>query len=135
MFVRTITGYLESLQFVFFIRCILVLITCLVAAFNSQFARPAPRHSSSTRAGCTVNGLLFKMATLVLRRQQQQQQQRPHEDSRLHGVGRHLPSASLHLHTRFTKTITFTGKMLRCHYHSSKALYHYCVVTLSLFTL
>lgn len=63
MFDQLITGYLDSPQSVFFIRCILVLVTCFVVAFNSQFARPAPRHSSRTQGGCAVNDLLFKMAT------------------------------------------------------------------------
>lgn len=58
-----IAGYLDSSHSVFFIRGILVLVTCFVVAYNSQFARPAPRHSSSTQGGCAVNGLLFKMAT------------------------------------------------------------------------
>lgn len=55
-------GYLGRLSAVVFISGILVLVTCSVVAFNSQFARPAPRHSSSTQGGCAVNDQLFKMA-------------------------------------------------------------------------
>lgn len=64
LFNQTRAGYLDSSCSVFFICSILVLVTCFVVAFNSLFARPAPRHSSSTEGGCAVNGLLFKMATL-----------------------------------------------------------------------
>lgn len=61
--VWTLRAWMESPDSVFFIRLVLVLVTCFVAAFNSQFARPAPRHSSSIQGGCAVNNLLFKMAT------------------------------------------------------------------------
>lgn len=94
MFVQRTAGYLDSPRSVFFIRCILALVTCLVVAFNSQFARPAPRHSSSTQGGCAVNGWLFKMATRSFLRGRH----RTHEDTQLRGVGRHLPSGSLYMH-------------------------------------
>lgn len=64
VFGKTIAGYLDSPLYIYFILCILALVTCFVVALNSQFARPAPRHSSSTQGGCAVNDLLFKMATL-----------------------------------------------------------------------
>lgn len=63
-----------------------MLVTCFVVALNSQFARPAPRHSSSTRSGCAVNDLLFKMAT----RSSGDKQRRTREGARLRGVGRPL---------------------------------------------
>lgn len=92
MFVYTIPGYLDSRWSVFFIRCILVLVTCFVVALNSQFARPAPRHSSSKYSGWVCcERFAFQNGDSVISRQH-----RTHEDAQLHGVGRHLPPGSLY---------------------------------------
>lgn len=92
MFVYTIPGYLDSRWSVFFIRCILVLVTCFVVALNSQFARPAPRHSSSKYSGWVCcERFAFQNGDSVISRRH-----RTHEDARLHGVGRHLPPGSLY---------------------------------------